>query len=217
MKKKGRKEDNTSVEKSKKQSAKKNRLAGMLESMENRSDPVSTHKIATEYFKTFRVERELPPDPLPKYDSREPGEEDKPTAVVNALGTKVPTPVDQSLNKYEKEKQYTKLKYLDSTYNSSEAKVYSVMYKECMKHNTKQRRFGSKELKEKTGLSDKTIRVAIHALEGKMSIKIIEPSFGIYGRKFYVFSPEEILVLRKKAKINIDPTTKRIVIEKTVR
>ncbi|MFQ5787938.1 MAG: hypothetical protein ACE5H1_08140, partial [Thermodesulfobacteriota bacterium] len=110
----------------------------------------------------------------------------------------------------EKGKQF-KFEYLDATHNSSEAKVYSVMYRECKRLNTTQHRFGLKELKEKTGLSDKTVRVSIHSLEDKLSIKTVAPSLGIYGRKFKVFWPKEILEARHKANIQIEPTTKRII------
>jgi hypothetical protein len=43
----------------KKKVIQKNRLDGMLEAVEKRSDPVKAHKIATEHFKAFRSERGL--------------------------------------------------------------------------------------------------------------------------------------------------------------
>jgi len=85
------------------------------------------------------------------------------------------------------------------------------MSHECASKKSLRLRFGLKELKEKTGLSDKTIRNAIHSLEEKLSIKVVEPSLGVYGRKMQVFTPEEISEKRKKAGLVIDPTTKKII------
>jgi hypothetical protein len=85
------------------------------------------------------------------------------------------------------------------------------MKEETDRKKTSKLRFGLKELKDKTGLSDKTIRNAIHSLEEKKSIKIVEPSLGVYGRKIHVFSPEEIKDNRKKAGLIIDSTTKKII------
>ena len=53
-----KKEDNISAEASEKQK-KKGRLDGMLEAMNKRSDPLTTHKVATEYFRSFRSERNI--------------------------------------------------------------------------------------------------------------------------------------------------------------
>lgn len=53
--------------------------------------------------------------------------------------------------------------------------------------------------------------MAIHSLEQKLSIKTIEKSWGIYGRKFRVFTPKEILAARREAGIRIDPVTKKII------
>ena len=63
----------------------------------------------------------------------------------------------------------------------------------------------------KTGLSDKTVRISIHSLEYKLSIKTVAPSLGLYGRKFKVFWSKEILGARRKAKTEIEPTTKRVI------
>ena len=225
MKKNRKMEGSTLEETPKKQSGKKNRLSGMLESMENRSNPISIHKIATDYFQEFRRERELPPYPTENKEV----EEDKTTMGVSAVSNAVVTPLDTAADTpvgnevdtrvdplddkeipKEKPKPF-KFEYLDATHNSSEAKVYSVMYRECKRLNRTQYRFGLKELKAKTGLSDKTVRVSIHTLEHKLSIKTVEPSMGIYGRKFEVYGPKEILEARRKAKMEIDPTTKRII------
>ena len=44
-----------------------------------------------------------------------------------------------------------------------------------------------------------------------MSIKVVEPSLGVYGRKIQVYSPDEIKDKRKKADLVIDSTTKKII------
>ena len=46
-------------------------------------------------------------------------------------------------------------------------------------------------------------------MEGKLSIKVVEPSLGVYGRKIRVFDPDEISQKRKKAGLIIDSTTKK--------
>ena len=89
------------------------------------------------------------------------------------------------------------------------------MKDECARKKKQELRFGLTELKEKTGLSDKTIRNSIHSLEKKLSIQIVEPSLGVYGRKIRVFDPAEIEENRKKAKLAIDSTTKKIIEDHT--
>jgi len=232
MKKKRKTDDSTLAETPKKPSTKKKRLAGMLESMENRSDPVSAHKIATDYFLEFRKERKIPTYPTKPENIKEK-EDDSDTEVITPVPTALDTSVTKGLDngvitaldtevdnavhsapqaKKQKEKgKPFKFEYLDATHNSSEAKVYSVIYRECKRLNATPHRFGLKELKEKTGLSDKTVRVSIHTLEDKLSIKTVEPSMGIYGRKFEVYGPKEILEARRRANIEIDRTTKRII------
>lgn len=133
-----------------------------------------------------------------------------PSTVTTAVDTNTEGKPKKEKKPGEKESQFT-FEYLDATHTSAEAKVYSVMYRECMSQNTNQLRFGLTQLKEKTGLSDKTIRLAIHSLEEKLSIKTTAPSEGVYGRKFHVFSPKEILTARRKAGIEIEPHTKRII------
>ena len=93
----------------------------------------------------------------------------------------------------------------------SESRVYWTIYNECIARKSKKLRFGLKELKEKIGLSDKTIRVAIHSLEKKLSIEVVEPSLGVYGRMIQVFEPEEVVSNRKKAGLIIESVTKKIV------
>lgn len=201
MKMKKTKEESSSSGARKKKASKSGgtRLNDMLESMQKRSSPVNAHKVATKYFDDFKKDRKIPNK-----------------TVENEEATTVITAVDSAV-KEEKEKKYPKkIKHAPSSgddplLSRSEAIVYSVMYRECLNKETDSMRFGLKELKEWTDLSDKTVRVCIHSLEQKKNVKVIEPSLGIYGRKFRVLSPEEVIKERQKEGIEIDTTTKRVI------
>ena len=184
------------------------RLNDMLESMQKRSSPVNAHKVATKYFDDFKKERQIP---------EEDPDNSAVTGVDTVEATAVITAVDSAVTSGKQKKRAKKpspsIKYSeDPLLNRSENRVYSIMYRECLNKKTDSMRFGLKELKEWTGLSDKTIRVAIHSLEKKMNIKVVEPSLGIYGRKFRVLPPEEAVRERKKEGVVIDSTTKKVVV-----
>ena len=204
------KEDATSAGTPKKKKPEnKGRLSSMLESMQKRSSPVNAHKVATKYFDDFKRERSISLEgQAPKQTTAVD------TGVITAEDSALDTAVDKkqrkpSPSKGENFKSGSKI--LDDSHTDSESKVYLAMSHECASKKSPRLRFGLKELKEKTGLSDKTIRNAIHSLEEKLSIKIIEPSLGVYGRKMQVFTPEEISEKRKKAGLVIDATTKKII------
>ena len=216
------KEDATSAGTPKKKKPEnKGRLSSMLESMQKRSSPVNAHKVATKYFDDFKKDRSIPAaEEKTKdttavntgVDTAESTEVD--TTVSSAVGSAVTTAVDKQSRHISPAKSQIKAsgsKILDDSHTQSEAKVYFSMRDECSSKKKTQLRFGLKELKEKTGLSDKTIRNAIHSLEEKLSIKVVEPSLGVYGRKIRVFDPEEISQNRKKAGLTIDSTTKKII------
>ncbi len=208
------KEDATSAGTPKKKKPEnKGRLSSMLESMQKRSSPVKAHRVATKYFDDFKKDRSIT-------SIKETQKETTAvvtgvvTAVSSALGTAVDSAVDQKAKKPHSTKPQNKIsqpKILEDSHTPSESKVYLFMKEETSKKKSSQLRFGLKELKEKTGLSDKTIRNAIHSLEEKLSIKVVEPSLGVYGRKIRVFEPEEISRNRKNAGLIIDSTTKRII------
>jgi hypothetical protein len=84
------------------------------------------------------------------------------------------------------------------------------MYNKSIEKRAPTLRLGLKELRELTGLSDKTVRVAVHSLEKKLALKVVESSLGIYGRKFFVLSPGGVIEERIKAGLEIDPTTKKV-------
>ena len=205
------KEEDTSAgtPKKKKPQNKKGRLSGMLESMQKRSSPLNAHKVATKYFDDFRKERSI--------SDAEESPKDA-TAVVTGVDTVVSTAVTTAIEKKHKKSATPRAqnktigsKILDDSHGTSEARVYLFMREACMSKKSTQLRFGLKELKEKTGLSDKTIRNAIHSLEEKLSIKIAEPSLGVYGRMIRVLDPEEIISRREKVGLVIDSTTKKII------
>jgi len=191
------KEETTLAEASKKQKKKKSRLDGMLESMDKRSDPITTHKVATEYFQTFRDQRNIN-----KYKKRL---EDK---VVTAVATAVSYDVqsEDTLNPIMTGEEYNTM----LAHNKSEIKVYNAIKYELETNNVKEMRIGLKELQQLTGLSDKTIRVSTHSLEKKKSIIIVESSKGIYGRKFFLPSLHDVLKQRVLEGIEIDKVTKAI-------
>ncbi|NIT14604.1 MAG: hypothetical protein GTN99_10295 [Candidatus Dadabacteria bacterium] len=212
------KEDATSAGTPKKKKPQnKGRLSSMLESMQKRSSPVNAHKVATKYFEDFKKDRSIPDkEDTTAVTTAEPTPEDTavPTTITTPVSTAVVTAVEKKPRKTSPSKiqnRETGAKILDDSHTRSEAKIYLHMRDECLSRKKEKLRFGLKELKEKTGLSDKTIRNAIHSLEKKLSIEIVEPSLGIYGRKIRVFNPNKIAENRKKAKLIIDTTTKKII------
>lgn len=207
MKMKKTKEESTSSgTRKKKGSAGGGRLTDMLESMQKRSSPVNAHKVATKYFDDFKKERQIPTE-APKDSTNTAVDTAKSNAVITAVDSAV---VNSKRKPRNKKSAQGKQSGHDPLLSGSENKVYSVMSEECLKRGTNTRRFGLKELKEKTGLSDKTVRVAIHSLEEKRNISVVEPSLGIYGRKFRVLSLKEVEKERAKGGIEIDPTTKKV-------
>ncbi|NIP39325.1 MAG: hypothetical protein GWM89_09795 [Candidatus Dadabacteria bacterium] len=215
------KEDATSAGTPKKKKPEnKGRLSSMLESMQKRSSPVNAHKVATKYFDDFKKERSIP-EPQERSNQTTAVNTDVDTAKTTSVNTAVSSTIDTAKTTAVDKKQHktpsskspikaSGYKILDDSHTQSEAKVYFSMRDECASKKKQQLRFGLKELKDKTGLSDKTIRNAIHSLEKKLSIEIVEPSLGVYGRKIRVFNPDEIEQNRKKANLVIDSTTKKI-------
>ena len=169
--------------------------------MEKRASPVSAHKVATKYFDDFRKERRIDPEEQVKESN---------TAVTTGVPIAVTTAVDSAVADSGKKRTDRKGWAEDPLLSRSENKVYGAMYGECVRRKSDTLRLGLKELREKTGLSDKTIRVSIHALEKKKNIAVVESSLGIYGRKFRISFPEKVLEERKREGTEIDPTTKKV-------
>ncbi len=217
--KKKKEEDISSETPRKKKPPKSGRLSDMIESMQKRGSPLNAHRVATRYFDSFRKERNIPAG---AGDEEPPAS--SPPVPQKPLEPESVTAVDSAVKKREKKKppypseagtRSADLKDLEGGFTPSEYRVYGAMYKKSMEKKAPTLRFGLKELKEITGLSDKTIRVAIHSLEKKLSLRVVEPSLGVYGRKFYVPDPVEVFKERRRAGLEIDTTTKRITAVKT--
>lgn len=198
----------------------KNRLDGMLEAIEKRSDPVKVHKIATEYFKAFRAERGIIEDDKHSKDTENymesTNEELKEREIqkhseLTPVETPVTTPVETPVISNKRENKA--LEPLDATHTSSETRIYSVMYRETISKGTNSQYFGTKRLMALTGIrGDHTVRRAIDGLIIKMSIEIIDTNYGNpIGPRYRVFSPKEIIERRRKLGIEIDPQTKKII------
>jgi len=198
-----KKEDNISAEASEKQK-KKGRLDGMLEAMNKRSDPLTTHKVATEYFSSFRSERNI----------LNPQQKEQPTpnkGQDTAVPTGVYTTVTTAVVSKKPDLQISKPDSLDATHSNSEARVYSAIKEQLIRNGTEQMRIGLTKLKALTGLSDKTIRVSIKSLEMKKSIIIKDRSMGIYGRNYFLPDPSDVVKTRLEFRIEIDKISKHII------
>jgi hypothetical protein len=201
-----KKEDNTSAEASDKQK-KKGRLDGMLEAMNKRSDPLTTHKVATEYFSSFRSERNIT---IPQISEQIQPVNDNTTAVSTEVDTSVTTPVTTAVIADPTDLTKSTSNSLDATHTSSENKVYNVIKQQLINSGSEEIRIGLTKLKELTRLSDKTIRVAIKSLENKQSIIIKDGSKGIYGRKYFLPNPPDVIKKRLELEIQIDTVSKHV-------
>ncbi len=202
-----KKEDNISAEASEKQK-KKGRLDGMLEAMNKRSDPLTTHKVATEYFSTFRAERNIL---YPLKKEQNTPDKDLTTAVGTAARTGATTTVSTAVVSKKSDPQIYKTGSLDATHSNSEARVYSAIKEQLIRNGAEEIRIGLTKLKALTGLSDKTIRVSIKSLEMKKSIIIKDSSMGIYGRKYFLPNPSDVIKTRLALGIEIDKISKHLI------
>ena len=213
MKKKKPQENTSAGAIEKKKVIQKNRLDGMLEAIEKRSDPVKVHQIATEYFKAFRSERGLIEHEKYYIENELESKSEKLEERViqqNTGFTPVETPVETPVIT---KKKNDALEPLDATHTSSEARVYSVMYRETISRGTNNQYFGTKRLMTLTGIrGDHTVRRAIDGLIQKMSIEIINTNYGNpIGPKYRIFPPKEIIERRKRSGIEIDTQTKKLI------
>jgi len=190
----------------------------MLESMEKRGSPVNAHKVATAYFESFRKDRNIPGG-----SEEEALRGDTTTAVDTGVVTEgespVVTAVSSPVKKGPVEKRTTGAaagaasKDGDPLLAPSEAKVYEVMYKVYKGAGPGGVRIGLKELRGLSGLSDKTVRMAIHSLKEKLNIEVLENALGVYGRKYKVYGPEEVHKRRLEGGLEVDPVTKRVLVK----
>lgn len=201
------KEDNISAEASEKQK-KKGRLDGMLEAMNKRSDPLTTHKVATEYFSSFRSERNIL---NPQNKEQSTPNKGHVTAVGTAVTTGANTTVPTAVVNKKSDLQISQPDGLDATHSNSEVRVYSAIKEQLIRNGTEEMRIGLTKLKALTGLSDKTIRVSIKSLEMKKSIIIKNRSMGIYGRNYFLPNPSDVIKTRLELGIEIDKISKHII------
>ena len=221
MKGKKKKGEDTSSETPEKNRASTGRLSGMLESMEKRGSPVNAHKVATAYFESFRKDRNIPDGA----EGKAPGG-DESTAVDtgvdaeegNAVVTAVSSPVKRAYleKKPARAAAKTAPKDEDPLLAPSETKVYEAIYKVYRDANPPGSvRIGLKELRELSGLSDKTVRMAVHSLTEKLNIEVLEGALGVYGRKYKVYGPEEVHKRRRERGLEVDPVTKKVLVRAT--
>jgi hypothetical protein len=187
----------------------------MLESMEKRGSPVNAHKVATAYFESFRKDRNIGDDA--EGEAPRAGES---TAVdtgvddeeENAVVTAVSSPVrkDPGEKKTVRAPAKRPARGEDPLLTISELRVYEAIYKVSEGSETEGVRIGLKELRELAGLSDKTVRMAVHSLTEKLNIEVVEKSLGVYGRKYKVYGPEEVYGRRLERGLEVDPVTKKV-------
>jgi len=217
MKGKRKKGEDTSSEIPEKKRASSGRLSGMLESMEKRGSPVNAHKVATAYFESFRKDRNIPEG----IEEKAPGG-DESTAVgtgvdageESAVVTAVSSPVKKGSIEKKPHRAVAKAgpKGEDPLLAPSETRVYEVMYKVYKDADPGGVRIGLKELRELSGLSDKTVRMAVHSLTEKLNVEVLEGALGVYGRKYKVYGPEEVHKRRLEGGLEVDPVTKRVLV-----
>lgn len=213
MKEKRKKGENTSSETPEKKKAPGGRLSGMLESMEKRGSPVNAHRVATAYFESFRKDRNIP-DGAEEEELRA----DEPTAVDTGVERAAATAVSSAVKKTPGERKTPKVSVKttaqdgDPFLTPSELRVYDAIYKVGEGSDAEGVRIGLKELRELTGLSDKTVRMAVHSLTEKLNIEVLEQSLGVYGRKYKVYGPEEVHGRRLERGLQVDTVTKKVLV-----
>lgn len=180
-------------------------------------------KAISSFFRTYESSEQQPPESMDRAE-RKGGDASVTASVIRAVpppvNTSVNTPVDASVStpepRYQRRKKRTskaehpRFEYLDATHSASEQKVYSILYRESKNMELGEVRVRISELMGKTGLSDKTVRTALHSLENKLSIAILERSKSPYGRLYKIYDPKYILERRKSSGLRIDPVTKQI-------
>lgn len=113
----------------------------------------------------------------------------------------------------ERDSDYDASAPLDATHTASEKSVYSIMYRETISKNVRERHFGPAELMKKTGIrSRNTVHQAIYGLTKKLSIEVLTKMTGNpLGPRYRIYKPKEIEQRRRAAFIVIDPQTKKII------
>ncbi len=105
---------------------------------------------------------------------------------------------------------------LDATHTTSEAVLYSLMYRETISKGNSEGYFSVRRLMKLSGLnSPNTVRKALAGLIEKRSIELAESmSNSPLGSRYRIFHPRDIFSLRGKEQIKIDSHTKKVLSKK---
>ncbi|HEX3035739.1 MAG TPA: hypothetical protein VHT73_11525, partial [Thermodesulfobacteriota bacterium] len=192
-----------------------------VKEFEPREETNQEDSLWEQYFKGSPNLLQFPPQKEDQEEHKDKGphekEESSSTPVDTGVSTGVGTPVQQSESSIKKDYRKTPEEFvsLDATHTLSEAKIYSVIYRETVVKGDEPQHFGSSRLMKLTGIrSDKTTRKAIRELIAKKSIVLIDPCPNHpLGPIYQAFHPKDILATRKRANIKIHPQTKKIITE----
>ena len=155
------------------------------------------------------TENQTPPATLRSNPSTEPPRKKAPqhtTAAVDATNARSVKPSDRT----DEITQATTP--LDATHTASEKIIYSIMYRETISRQVRERHFGPAELMKKSGIrSRNTVHQAIYGLTRKLSIEVVSKQQGnSLGPRYRVYRPQEVEERRRHAGIFIDEQTKKI-------
>jgi hypothetical protein len=105
------------------------------------------------------------------------------------------------------------LQTIIASHTTAEQKVYDVMLTETKQRESKDWYFTFSILSQLSGFRNRrTIISALEGLVAKKSIQVLKDRPGDkFGKRYRVFSPEEIIERRKKLKLNIDPQTRKVI------
>lgn len=125
----------------------------------------------------------------------------------------IDTPNARSINPVDRSDETTQATTpLDATHSASEKIIYSIMYRETISRQVRERHFGPAELMKKSGIrSRNTVHQAIYGLIRKLSIEVVSKQAGnALGPRYCVYRPQEVEERRRRAGIFIDEQTKKI-------
>lgn len=135
-------------------------------------------------------------------------------SVVKAAAYPAPDHVEQAQKSHQiprsAKPRLPKVEYIDLFHSPSEHKVYGALQRDSEAYGANTTRTRVSEMVKRTGLSEKTVRTAIHGLVRKLSLDILDPSKTPYGRLYRVYDQAEIKKRRTDAGMAIDHVTKQI-------
>jgi hypothetical protein len=141
---------------------------------------------------------------------------DTPVSTGVSTGVSIPVDITKYQDKPKDHKSRGQYVSLDATHTATEAKIYSVIYRETFTKTNEPQHFGALRLMKLTGIgSDKTVRKAIKGLIAKKSIVMVDPCPNHpLGPIYLALHPKEISIERNNAEIKIHPQTKKIITPK---